>query len=257
MEGKKWIVGVVAVVAVVLALVGAGKSHAALISAADVLNDWTQGPTPLNVGPSLNPDMVWTLVDEGIETTNGSGSLMSDFSMVGDSSFSVRVRSIPFPGGFLDNDVWGLAFGFQDTSNHYRLGWGGGGYTDYGPYGVGGTGATGLFFVKQSSGVGTLLFNDSSLLWQNNVDYDVTILRTGDNIAFSVVRVSDGVTLASHTETDSDPVQGHVGVYVDSQTTRFTDFDVSPIPEPSTLIIWSLLGTLGIAVGWWRRRKST
>lgn len=27
------------------------------------------------------------------------------------------------------------------------------------------------------------------------------------------------------------------------------------IPEPSTFIIWSLLGTLAIGVGWWRRRK--
>ncbi len=30
----------------------------------------------------------------------------------------------------------------------------------------------------------------------------------------------------------------------------------SSIPEPSTLIIWSLLGALGIAVGWYRKRKS-
>jgi MYXO-CTERM domain-containing protein len=29
----------------------------------------------------------------------------------------------------------------------------------------------------------------------------------------------------------------------------------SVVPEPSTLIIWSLLGALGIAVGWWRRRR--
>jgi len=27
------------------------------------------------------------------------------------------------------------------------------------------------------------------------------------------------------------------------------------IPEPSTLIIWSLLGALGTGLGWWRRRK--
>ena len=27
------------------------------------------------------------------------------------------------------------------------------------------------------------------------------------------------------------------------------------IPEPSTLIIWSLLGGLGITVGWCRRRR--
>jgi hypothetical protein len=28
------------------------------------------------------------------------------------------------------------------------------------------------------------------------------------------------------------------------------------IPEPTTFIIWSLLGTLAIGVGWWRRRKA-
>jgi hypothetical protein len=28
------------------------------------------------------------------------------------------------------------------------------------------------------------------------------------------------------------------------------------IPEPTTLVIWFLLGALGIAVGWWRRRRS-
>ena len=27
------------------------------------------------------------------------------------------------------------------------------------------------------------------------------------------------------------------------------------IPEPSTLIVWSLLGALGVTVGWWRRRR--
>jgi hypothetical protein len=30
---------------------------------------------------------------------------------------------------------------------------------------------------------------------------------------------------------------------------------LTPIPEPSTFIIWSLLGALGITIGWWRRRK--
>ncbi len=28
------------------------------------------------------------------------------------------------------------------------------------------------------------------------------------------------------------------------------------VPEPSTLIIWSLLGALGITVGWWRKRRT-
>jgi hypothetical protein len=32
--------------------------------------------------------------------------------------------------------------------------------------------------------------------------------------------------------------------------------EVNPVPEPSTLAIWSLLATLGITVGWWRRRAA-
>jgi len=28
------------------------------------------------------------------------------------------------------------------------------------------------------------------------------------------------------------------------------------VPEPSTFIIWSLLGALGVTVGWWRRRRA-
>jgi len=30
----------------------------------------------------------------------------------------------------------------------------------------------------------------------------------------------------------------------------------SSVPEPSTLIVWSLLGTLAFAIGWWRKRKA-
>ena len=30
----------------------------------------------------------------------------------------------------------------------------------------------------------------------------------------------------------------------------------SPVPEPATFIIWSLLGGFGIAMGWWRKRKA-
>ena len=33
------------------------------------------------------------------------------------------------------------------------------------------------------------------------------------------------------------------------------DASITPIPEPSTLIVWSLLGALGMGLGWWRRRK--
>jgi hypothetical protein len=32
--------------------------------------------------------------------------------------------------------------------------------------------------------------------------------------------------------------------------------EVGVIPEPSTLIVWSLLGALGIGLAWWRRRRA-
>ncbi len=33
-------------------------------------------------------------------------------------------------------------------------------------------------------------------------------------------------------------------------------FESSPIPEPTALIVWSLLGALGVTIGWWRRRRA-
>jgi hypothetical protein len=32
--------------------------------------------------------------------------------------------------------------------------------------------------------------------------------------------------------------------------------EYSSVPDPATLIIWSLLGSLGIGFGWWWRRKA-
>jgi hypothetical protein len=42
-----------------------------------------------------------------------------------------------------------------------------------------------------------------------------------------------------------------------SFTDRYFELDhiQAAIPEPSTLAIWSLLGGLGMAVAWYRRRK--
>jgi hypothetical protein len=34
------------------------------------------------------------------------------------------------------------------------------------------------------------------------------------------------------------------------------NFELTPVPEPTTIIIWSLLGGFGIAIGWQRLRKA-
>ena len=35
-----------------------------------------------------------------------------------------------------------------------------------------------------------------------------------------------------------------------------TSFDVANIPEPATIVVWSLLGGLGIAISCWRRKRA-
>ena len=52
----------------------------------------------------------------------------------------------------------------------------------------------------------------------------------------------------------SDPTQ--VSWSRAAGTDRIIQIQVSPavIPEPSTLIIWPLLGILGSTIAWWRRR---
>ena len=46
------------------------------------------------------------------------------------------------------------------------------------------------------------------------------------------------------------------GTTISSSIAAVGALNTGVIPEPSTLIIWSLLGTLGIAVGWRRRRRA-
>ncbi len=34
------------------------------------------------------------------------------------------------------------------------------------------------------------------------------------------------------------------------------EFGTSTVPEPTTLVVWSLLGSLALGLGWWRQRKA-
>ena len=57
---------------------------------------------------------------------------------------------------------------------------------------------------------------------------------------FQNIPLASGATLTYITDTDNIKFAG----------------DIQPIPEPSTLIIWSLLAGIGVAFGWRRRRKA-
>ena len=35
-----------------------------------------------------------------------------------------------------------------------------------------------------------------------------------------------------------------------------SQLDASIVPEPTSLVVWSLLGSLAVGLGWYRRRKS-
>jgi len=63
----------------------------------------------------------------------------------------------------------------------------------------------------------------------------------------------DDTYIFTHTVTTSYRT-GLSGVYSGNEHGYFDNFRVSPVPEPSTLAIWSLLGA-AVGVGAWRRRR--
>jgi len=94
---------------------------------------------------------------------------------------------------------------------------------------------------------------------QNTSEYLIHVLEAdAATIAYSAIVASPqyDLTLA---------LEGISGRYVRVETTRneflaFTELRVlalepTIIPEPSTLLVWSLLAGLGIGAGWYRRER--
>lgn len=82
-------------------------------------------------------------------------------------------------------------------------------------------------------------------LWVNGQEYlapDPLNFRHSSGVPVDDVRFL--LTAVHSGDTPSD-------VYVDA----IRILDTNPIPEPSGLSVWSLLGAIGITVGWWRRRR--
>lgn len=195
---------------------------------------WTTEASPArNLGPA---GITSTGGNQVVQNNNTYGTLVSDFSFNSDFSFSGSLT--PTTARFNDNDILGVVFGWQDASNHYRLGWEQGGFNDI-------SGASGLFLVRESAGISTILFQQE-VFWADNVDYNFVVGRTGNDISFNLGGVSQSFT-------DTTFTSGNVGLYTESQTARFGGLAASTaVPTPAPLALLGI-GLIGIILA---RKKS-
>lgn len=244
------------IVLVVAVGLGAGRSTAGGVGSAaiprpaippgDLLASWTPEPAPQ--WNQANEATEWVVVPGGVaQLQNGADSRISDFGYSGDFDFMGLFRAIQEPDGDQDDDNFGVVFGWQDESNHYRLGWEGGGFGDNGdefdPFvDEGATGAHGIWLVREQGGVGTILFELPGVFWTPETAYGFSVSRSGDEIEFEI---TEGVVvIASATVVDTTFPSGSIGFYVESQEVEFLDLASSEpdleapcpaLPEPKCL----------------------
>lgn len=217
-------------VAAVFAL-SAGVAQAASFTVET--NNWTKQNAPANNGNSGgNWSTGGTSASRG---ANASTSLISDFNVLTDFVFTGTMRATA------DNDNMGIVFNWTDASNHYRMGWEGGGYSD-----TGSSTQQGFWLIRESGGVDTVLANTPSLFWSRNVDYDFRVARTGSTIAYEIKNGAS--TVVSGAVNDGTFTTGKVGVYQESNYTRFSNLAVNT-PSPAAVPVPAALPLLGAGLG--------
>jgi hypothetical protein len=103
--------------------------------------------------------------------------------------------------------------------------------------------------------------SDSSVLWVHSDEIDSTdsvVFASWDKyLSYGIETISGTGVLpvGTYTVILADQFAGGTGPVAASGTATLT-VEASAVPEPATITMWSLLGGLGISLGWWRRRKA-
>ncbi len=227
----------------------AGSAFAATVDT----NNWTGTVAPAllrTATPFTSPTATSATMP-----SNDSGSLISDFTLAGNFTYSLSLR-----GNSSDDDVLGLLLGWTDPSNNIRMG------VSYGGLGDSGNSfetnnfctldclADGFWIIQEINDVSTVLVEQSGFVGAPNTTYDLSVARTGGTLSYSFG--TGGTTTFSGTVTPTASMSGAVGIYAESQIGTFTNIAVSaaPIPLPASAVLLAAgLGGLGFVA---RRRKA-
>jgi len=229
------------------------QAFASMISVNDVFNDWTHGASPVDHGTTG----AWFVSGTTIQgSSNHRGSLVSDFSASGNSTFKVDTRA-------RDNDTFGLMWGVQDLANHYRFSWA----QNYGETGVGTPTQVGFDgpydgfkIIKEVAGTSSLLFSSNTEYVQG---HNYTLSVTGTNTGFDVLvqNITTAATVFNVSIADTSFTSGGVGIHemYQGSSNVWSNFDFTAgdnsnaVPEPTSIAMWGLVGGLGLVIA--RRRK--